>query len=466
MSKKKRSTGGQSPEKQLKAAAEGTLPVLYGDIAGIDIGSREHYVALPPDRGEPVRRFGCFTPELRRLIEYLKTHRIKKVVMESTGVFWVPLYELLEQAGFEVELTDARHLKKVSGRKSDVQDCEWLQRLASFGLLTAAFRPRPEITPLRAYWRQRDGLVKEGARQILLMQKAMEQMNVQLHKAVDDITGLSGLRIMRAIVSGSRNPRELASLRHPSCKLSEDDFVAALTGTYRSEHIFALRQALEAYDFFQAQIERCDKTIQAYMSHLPSRPLTEGTTLPKKKRQQKRRKNQPHFDLQSELIRISGIDLTRIDGINSLTAMMVFTESDIDVDRFPTEKNFASWLTLSPNNRKTGGAIRSTHTRKSTSRLAAALRISAQSLWRSKSAQGAFLRRLAGRMEKPEAVTAAARKLACTIYRMRKYGMAYVDKGEAAYQAAYEERCLRNLHKQARRFGFELVNTASGEIVP
>jgi transposase len=465
MSTKKLSTGAQPSEKQLKAASEGTLPVLYGDIAGIDIGSREHYVALPPDRGEPVRRFGCFTPELVRLIEYLKTHRIKKVVMESTGVYWMPLFELLEQHGFQVELTDARHLKKVSGRKSDIQDCEWLQRLASFGLLTAAFRPKPEITPLRSYWRQRDGLIKEGARQIQLMQKAMEQMNVQLHKAVDDIAGLTGLRIIRAIVSGSHDPQELAKLRHPSCKLSEADFVAALTGTYRPEHIFALRQAVEGYDFFQAQIERCDETIQAYMADLPSRPLTEGTTLPKK-RQQKRRKNQPHFDLQSELVRISGIDLTRIDGINTLTAMTAVTESDIDVDCFPTEKNFSSWLTLSPNNRKTGGRIRSSHTRKSCSRLAAALRMSAQSLWRSKSAQGAFLRRLASRMEKPEAVTATARKLACTIYRMRKYGMAYVDKGEAAYQAAYEERCLRSLHKQARRFGFALVNTASGEIVP
>ena len=340
MSKQKRSTRTELSEKQLQAAAKGTLPVLYGDIAGVDIGSREHYVALPPDRGEPVRCFGCFTPELLRLIEYLKTHRIKKVVMESTGVFWVPLYELLEQRGFQVELTDARHLKKVSGRKSDVQDCEWLQRLASFGLLTAAFRPKPEITPLRAYWRQRDGLVKEGARQIQLMQKAMEQMNVQLHKAVDDITGLSGLRIMRAIVSGSRNPRELASLRHPSCKLSQDDFVAALTGTYRSEHIFALRQALEAYDFFQAQMERCDETIQAYMG--PCQQSSDrGHDTAQEEAASKTTQEPAPFRPAVGADRISGIDL-RESMASILDGKMVFTESDIDVDRFPTEKNFAS----------------------------------------------------------------------------------------------------------------------------
>lgn len=464
MSKEKPSTSDKRRRKEIgRAVAAGTLPVVSGDVAGIDIGSREHYVALPPDRAQPVRSFGCFTPELVRLAEYLKEHRIKTVMMEATGVYWVPLFELLEQRGFDVQLVDARHLKNVSGRKSDVQDCEWVQRLGSYGLLRGAFRPKPQIAPLRAYWRQRDGLIKEGARQIQLMQKALEQMNVQLHKAVDDITGLTGLRILRSIVSGSCDPKQLAQLRHPQCKLSESDFVAALTGSYRAEHVFALKQALEAYDFFQAQILHCDQVIQAYMATLPSRPLAEGTTLPKK--QGKRRKNQPHFDLSAEMTRIAGVDLTRIDGINSLTAMTVIAESDIDTDRFPTEDHFASWLTLCPNNRKTGGAIRSTRSRKSANRLATALRVAAQSLWRSKSALGAFLRRLAARIGMEKAITATARKLACLIYRMRKYGIAYVDKGDAAYQLAYQQRTLRNLHRQARRLGYELVSVQSGEII-
>jgi transposase len=463
MSKDKRNTRQVRAAERVAQMEAGRLPVVNPDLAAIDLGSREHYVALPPDRGQAVRRFGCFTPDLERLADYLKEHRIKTVLMEATGVYWVPVFELLEQRGFDCQLVDARHLKNVSGRKSDVQDCEWVQRLGSFGLLRAAFRPKPEIVPLRSYWRHRGGLVREGARQILLMQKAMEQMNVQLHKAVDDITGLTGLRIMRAIVSGARDPQELARLRHPQCKLSEADFVAALTGTYRPEHIFALKQALEAWDFYQNQILQCDQTIQAYMTTLPSRPLAEGQTMPQVRRG-KRRKNQPHFDLRAELVRISGIDLTQIDGINDLTAMLSVTESDIDTDRFPSEKHFASWLTFCPNNRKTGGAIRSTRSRRSDNRLATGLRVATQSLWRSKSSLGAFYRRTAARIGKEKATTATARKLACRVFRMRKYGTAYVDQGEAAYQKAYQERTLRNLHRQARRFGFELVNLQTGEV--
>lgn len=459
------STRGGLSSKEIRGVERGTLPVLNPDLAGIDVGSREHFVALPEDRGQPVRRFGCFTSELVALVEYLRAHGIKAVVMESTGVYWVPLFELLEKEGFEAQLVDARHFKNVSGRKSDVQDCEWLRRLGSFGLVSAAFRPRPEIAPLRAYWRHRDGLVKGGACQIQLMQKALEQMNVQLHKAVSDITGMTGLRILRAIVSGGRDPQALARLRHPHCKLAEADFVAALTGTYRPEHLFALKQALEAYDFFQAQIQQCDKAIQDYLATLPERSRTSRAIQPSTNNR-KRRKNQPHFDLAGELIRISGIDLTQIDGISALSAMTAVTESDIDVHRFPSEKHFTSWLALCPNNRKTGGAIRSRHTRQSANRLAAALRVAAQSLSRSKSALGAFLRRLASRIGMAKAITATARKLACLIYRMRKYGMAYIDRGEAAYQVAYQQRTLRNIKSQARRFGFDLVNLQSGETVP
>lgn len=462
MSKKKasRRRGGRARSELRRVMRSGeTLPVVSGDLAGIDLGSREHYVALPPDRGEQVRRFGCFTVDLEQLVEYLTAHRIRTVVMESTGVYWVPLAEVLERRGFEVHLVDARHVKNVSGRKSDVQDCEWIQRLGSYGLLSSAFRPKPEIARLRTYWRQRESLVKGCARQIQLMQKALGQMNVQLDRVVSDLVGQSGLAIVRAIVSGARSPEGLSRLRHPTCKATEDEFVKALTGTYHDEHVFSLKLAVEGYDFHQRQIRECDERVEAHMATMPTR-----ATQPLPNRQRRRRKNQPYFDLHAELIRITGIDLTQIDGLSDLTAQTVITESDIDVDRFPTEKHFASWLGLSPNNRKTGGQVRSRHTRPVASRLSTALRVAARSLHHSRSALGAFYRRLAARIGKAKAVTATARKLACLIYRMRKHGMAYVDLGEAAYEAAHKQRMLRNIRRQAQRFGLELVSTTTGEI--
>jgi len=256
MSKEKPSTSDKRRREHIRrAVAAGTLPVVSGDVAGIDIGSREHYVALPPDRGQPVRSFGCFTPELVRLAEFLKEHRIKTVMMEATGVYWVPLFELLEQRGFDVQLVDARHLKNVSGRKSDVQDCEWVQRLGSYGLLRGAFRPKPEIAPLRAYWRQRDGLIKDGARQIQLMQKALEQMNVQLHKAVDDITGLTGLAILDAILDGERDPAVLAQLRDPHVKASQETLRKSLAGNWDPAQIIVLQQRRSLYRSHREQID-------------------------------------------------------------------------------------------------------------------------------------------------------------------------------------------------------------------
>lgn len=437
------------------------LLVIQPNAAGIDIASRAHFVAVPPDRDtQSIRQFGCYTADLIKMAEWLKRCGIKTVAMESTGVYWVPVYDVLQQHGLDVHLVDARQVKNVSGKKSDIQDCEWLRRLHSYGLLSSAFRPKPEIVILRGYWRHRKNLVEQCARLIQLMHKALEQMNVQLHKAVADVTGQTGMAIIRAIVAGEREPAELVRFRHPACKLSVEEFVAALSGNFKPEHVFALEQSLAAFDSFQDQLRQCDLKIQAYMAQLPTR-----TEPPKPSPVAKRRKNQPHFDLRSEQIRISGVDLCAIPGIDALTAQMVFTEVGLDVERFRSEKHFASWLCLSPNNRKTGGRIHSRRTRRSAHRLATALRVAAQSVGRSKTAIGAFYRRLRARLGPAQANTATARKLACLIYRMLKYGQPFVEQGQEAYTAAQTQRTIRSLRHRAQNLGLKLLNIHTGEIL-
>jgi transposase len=440
------------------------VPLVNPDAAGIDIGSEEHYVAVPEDRDpQPIRRFKCYTSDLKRMAEWLKACGIKTVAMESTGVYWIPTYEVLEEAGFEVLLVDARHVKNVSGRKSDVSDARWIQRLHSFGLLSGAFRPANEIVPLRAYWRQRSGLVEACSRQIHLMQKALEQMNVQLHKAVTDITGVTGMSIIREIVEGKRDPQTLATLRQRGVKRTEAEIAEALNGNYRAEHIFALRQALAGFDFFQRLIEECDHETQAYMATLaPEKSVPERQS---RKQRQRRRKNQAHFDLAAELHRIVGVDLTQLEGIDALTTQTLITECGLDMSRFHTEKHFASWLGLCPNNRKTGGVIRSRRTRKVASRAATALRVAAQSLSNSKSALGAFLRRLKTRIGVGKAITATAHKLARIVYRLLKYGETYVALGEERYKAQQHERSLKSLKRQANSLGFALIDTTTGTVL-
>jgi transposase len=342
-----------------------SLDVVNPNAAAIDLGSKEHYVAVPEDRDpSPVRCFGCFTPELRRMAVWLKACGITTVAMEATGVYWVPVYDLLEDEGFEVVLTDARRLHSVSGRKSDVHDCAWAQQLHSFGLLAPAFRPCRDMVILRSYWRERSARVEACSQQILLMQKALEQMNVQLHKAVSDITGVTGMSIIRAIVAGEHDPHVLACKRQPGVRRSEAEIADALTGNYRKEHLFALKQAVDAFDFFQKQLADCDREVAAYMQTLKSREqATAATPQPEHKRTPKRRKNQPHFDLRGELVRIAGCDLTSIEGIDALTAQKVISECGVDTSRFPTEAHYASWMGLCPNNKKTGGVIRSRRTR-------------------------------------------------------------------------------------------------------
>jgi transposase len=439
------------------------LRIVHPDAGGIDIGSRQHYVAVPPDRDpEPVRCFGCLTPDLQALARWLRACGVTTVAMESTGVYWIPVMQVLEEHGIEGYLVDARQAKNLPGRKTDVKDCQWLQQLHVHGMLTRAFRPADAICVLRSYWRHRQGLVEMASMQIQLMQKSLEQMNLQLHKVLSDITGVTGMRIVRAILSGERNPVVLAQMRHPLVKNSEDTIAKALTGDWRAEHVFTLRQAVELYDVYQQKIEACDREIDQYMQSLEARgdpkdlePRGRGT----------RRKNQVHFDLRGQLHRLTGVDLTHIDAIQAMTAQAVISECGIDMSRFATAKHYCSWLALCPNHQITGGKIRRRRTRKVRNRAAQALRLAAQSLHHSKTALGAYYRRMRGRLGPAKAITATAHKLAILIYRMLKYGMKYVDQGQQAYEKQYQQRTLQTLTKRAKQMGYAMVDLRSGEVV-
>ncbi|MCP4604873.1 MAG: IS110 family transposase [Proteobacteria bacterium] len=439
------------------------LGIVHPNAAGIDVGSRKHYVAIPAKCGdETVRHFGCLTPELHDMAKWLKQNDVDTVAMESTGVYWIPVAQILEQYSIEVNLVDARAVKHVPGRKSDVQDSQWLQELHSFGLLRAAFRPTNEMVVLRSYWRHRKELIKAAATQIHLMQKSLELMNFQLHKVISDITGMTGMKILRAIISGERDPHILAQMRHHRIKCSEETIVQSLTGDWREEHLFTLQQALEGYDFYQSQVAVCDQRISRYMKTFPSKGPIDA---PNKRGGRPRRKNQVHFDLRSELQRITGVDLATIDGIDVLTAQTVISESGFDMTRFPTEKNYSSWLGFSPNHVITGGKVRRRGTRKVKNRAAESLRVAAQSLHSSKTALGAYHRRMKGRLGPTKAITATAHKLAILVYRMLKFGMDYVDQGQEVYERQYKERLLHSLRKRARTMGYEMVALDSGEVV-
>ena len=425
------------------------------DAAGIDIGAEEHWVAVPPSRdteGRDVRRFGAFTGELCALADWLKQCGIQTVAMESTGVYWIPLYELLVERGFEVLLVDARQAKNVPGRKTDVLDCQWLQELHTYGLLRGAFRPVDQVCILRSYLRQRSMLVSYASHHIQHMQKALEQMNLKLSHVVSDITGLTGMGIIKAILSGERDPVKLAKLRDPRCKSSEATVARALEGHYREEHLFTLQQAVELVEFYQQQMTACDRQIEACLQQFEEK----SSETPVTTRRRKRRRGIA-FDARSYLYRMTGIDLTQIDSIEGNTALTVISEIGLDMSRWPTEKHFGSWLGLAPGSKVSGGKRLSGRTKPSANRAAAALRLAAQSLNQSQSALGAYFRRLKARLGAPKALTAAAYKLARIVYRMLKYGAGYVDQGEAVYEERYRDRLLRNLKRRAAELGFQLT---------
>jgi transposase len=441
---------------------------LNPNVAGIDCGSAEHFVAVPPDRDPmPVRSFTTFTTDLMRLADWLIACRVTSVAMEATGVYWIPIYEILEARGLEVLLVNARHLKNVPGRKSDVSDCEWIRELHSVGLLRGSFRPTDAIVALRAYLRHRQTLIESAGTYIQRMQKALVQMNVQLPLVVSDITGVTGLRILRDIVAGHRDPHRLAEHRDHRCRASKTEIIAALTGNYRAEHLFALQQNLELFDACQAQLEACDRVIDAHVQTLTVRLTPAATPLPPPRVTKKPRDNEPRFEIRAPLHQLTGgVDLTQIDGIAPYTALKLISEIGTDMSRWPTEKHFTSWLTLAPKNKISGGRLLSSRTQPSANRAAAILRMTVMCLNRTQTALGAFYRRLAARIGKPQAITATARKLAVLVYRALKGQLVYQDPGADAYDLQQRTRVLRHLRQRAATLGFELVNRETGEILP
>jgi transposase len=450
------------------AAADPGLAVVHPDAAGIDIGNASHFVAIPPERDPvPIREFGAWTAALQEMARWLTAHGIRTVALQSTGVYWIAVQDVLEQAGIEVYLVNARGTKHLPGRKSDVQECEWLRKLHAYGLLRNSFRPPAEIRAVRTIWRQRDRWVKEAGRAVQHMQKALTTMNVQLANTISDLSGVSGQAILRAIVAGTRDPWALAKLRDPRLAASEEEIAHSLQGHWREEVLFELRQSLEAYDFYQQQLAACDRELQKYTAAVPSRALPPPPPLPAgaaplptgkpTRRAKSRRKHQPGFDLAAELHRAMGVDLTRIDGIDVSTTQVVFSEIGPDFSAFADENHFASWLTLAPQRDISGGKVLRHVPAAGRHRVANALRMAAQSLSRSDSYLGARYRRLRARLDGPVAVKAMARYLACLIYRLVTKGQAYVDRGAAHYEAQRQEKERHALERRASNLGLKLV---------
>ena len=427
------------------------------NAAGIDVGAGSHFVAVPEDRWEQaVREFEAFTADLYRMADWLRECGVETVAMESTGVYWIPLFGVLEERGFEVLLVDPSRIKNVPGRKTDVLDCQWLQQLHTYGLLSGAFRPEDEIRRLRSYLRQRAMLVKYASRHIQHMQKALTQMNVKLQHVISNITGKTGMKIIEAIVRGERDPRKLAARRDPRTRADQETIAKSLQGHWREEHIFELTQALELYRAYQAKIDECDREIERQLEQFEDR----GDGIPPGDVSKRSQGNAPRFDLRSHLYRMTGVDLTRIDGVDAFTALKVVSEIGTDMTRWPSAKHFASWLGLSPNNRITGGKVISSKIKASANRAAFALRLAANALHRSDSALGAFLRRKKSHLGSPKAITATAHKLARIIYSMLRYGQQYLDAGAQYYESQYRERVLRNAKQRAAQLGYRLVPMA------
>ena len=429
------------------------LSITHPNAAGIDIGSASHFVAVPPDRdAEPVREFPSFTADLNALADWLKACAVDIVAMESTGVYWIPLFELLEARGFTVMLVNARHVKNVSGRKSDVLDCQWLQQLMTYGLLSGAFRPAEQVCVLRALWRQRGMLLRSQGRHVQHMQKALTQMNIQLANVISDVAGETGQKILRAIVAGERDGQALAALKNVRIQASSDDIAKSLHGNWRAEHLFTLKQALAAFDFIGTQVAECDRELELQLQSLA---IHDGE--PAKGKKRGRARNAPKFDLRIQLFKMCGVDLTRIDGIDVTTALAVISEIGADMSRFPSVRHFTSWLGLCPGTKISGGKILSSKTKRVANRAAQALRLAAAALRTSQSALGAYFRRMCSRMDKPKAVTAAAHKLARLIYTMLTRGSEYTDQGQDYYEERHRQRVLHHLAQRAAKLGLRMV---------
>ena len=444
------------PRKKVTSKNDRTMPMVHPNAAAIDVGATLLMAAVRADRtSEPVRSFGTFTTDLHRLAAWFAECGVETVAMESTSVYWIPIYELLDARGFTVFLVNARDAKPVPGRKTDVSDAQWLQRLHSYGLLRASFRPKGHFIELRAYVRQRERLLEYAASHIQHMQKALTEMNLQLHHVVADITGATGLRIIRAILSGEHDPKVLACLRDYRCHSSTETIEKALTGNYRAEHLFALEQALALYDAYHEKVLACDIRIEAVLKELSIGRGHNCDALPSSRRRTDQ-VNGLAFDVRSALFALLGKDITGVDGFGPYLALKLVAECGDDLLAWPSTKHFTSWLGLAPNNKISGGRVLSSRTRRTGSRAAALLRLAAVTVGRTDTALGAFYRRLSARIGNAKAVTATARKIAALFYNAVRHGMEYVDPGSSFYDTRYRQRVVENLHRRAKTFGFVL----------
>ena len=435
------------------AASAATLAVVHPHAAAIDVHSDNHVVCVGPNQ---VQTFGAYAVDLQAITDHLAQHGVTTVVLESTGVYWAPLFELLETRGFEVFLIEPSQARHCGARpKTDVLDCQWLQRLHTFGLLRPSFRPPESVLTLRGYWRQRQLLVRYAASHVQHLQKALEQMNVKLTEVASDITGVTGSRIIEAILRGERDAQKLAALRDARCANTEEEYAKALAGTWRPEHLFALKQAFELYGFQHRQITACDEQINAELARLPDRAGDKPFQARVRRRGYK--SNDIRFDATKPLFKALGVDLTLIDGIDVSTALVILSEIGVDVSRFPTEKHFASWLRLCPHLDESNQTQKKTRKRKGHSRLAQALRMAAQALSRTQTTLAAFYHRIKARLGGKGAITATAHKLALLVYRLLKYGVEYVRQSLDEYAAKIREQAERSLRRKAAQLGYELV---------
>jgi transposase len=436
------------------------LEVVHPDAAGIDIGNESHYVAVPPTRdSESVRRFGCTTAELKEMADWLKQCGIRTVAMQSTGVYWIAVYDILEEVGLEVYLANARETKNLPGRKSDVQESQWLMKLHTYGLLRNSFRPSQEIRTLRTYWRQRNDLVRAAGRHIQRIQKAMTQMNIQLANVLSDVSGMTGQAVIKAILGGERDPQKLAEFRDARVKSSKEEIARSLEGHWQEDLLFVLRQEQNGYEFCQKQMAECDQRIEQYLQQREDRSA--GASLPEEKRKERLRKkkkgNTPQFDLRTELFRMAGADLTQIDGVDVMTAMTILSEVGWDMSKWKTEHHFVSWLRLCPDNKISGDKIIGKGRLPTTNRATSALRMAASTLRVSNTYLGAQFRRLRTKLGAPIAIKAMAAKLARLVYRVLRYGMPFVDKGAEFYEAQHRTQQIKYLKWRAAKMGLQII---------
>ena len=437
-----------------------SMEVIHPDAAGIDIGNESHYVAVPQQRGsQPVRRFGCTTAELRAMADWRKQCGIRTVAMQSTGVYWIAVFGILEEAGFEVYLVNARETKNLPGRKSDVQESQWLMKLHTYGLLRNSFRPAQEIRTMRTYGRQRNDLVRSACRHIQRIQKTLTQMNIQLANVLSDLSGATGQAIIKAILGGERDPHELAGFPDPRVKASEEEIAQSLEGHWQPDLLFVLKQEQEGYEFCQRQIAQCDRQLEQYLLQREDR--SHGAPLPEEKRKirlkKKKNGNKPQFDLRAELFRMTGTDLTRLDGVDVMTATTIVSEAGYDMSRWQTENHFVSWLRLCPDNRISGDKIIGQGRLPTNHRATIALKMAASTLRTNQTYLGAQFRRLRTKLGAPVAIKAMAAKLARLLYRMLRYGMNYVDQGVEFYEAQHRKLQINSLKWKAAQLRFQII---------